>query len=386
MQTTSFMRSRFTLSAYVLLGYYAYLQSSLGPIMPFVRDELSLNYSITGLHSTAYALGMVLAGLTGATVASYVGRRRLFWGGGLGMCLGGILFMVAQIAPLTILGTLLMGWSGTYLLVMIQSTLADEHLQHRAIALTESNIMASVFAMFVPIIVGIGASSDLTWRLAIMVGIGVWMCVFVMNQNTKLPSAHTVDEKKLSTHKLPHLFWLYWGVIFLGVAVEWCIFFWSANFLNTVVQLPKEQASTVVSVFLLAMVIGRMVASRLTYRYAPQQLLWGAIGLVLIGFPMFWVGQEQVINIIGLFVVGLGVANFFPLGLAIASKVGGRASDLASSRISLAAGLAILILPQILGSTADIVGIFNAFVIVPLFLVLLSGMLWFANQQNKAID
>jgi len=384
MTTQPFTRNRFTISAYLLLGFYAYLQSVMGPIMPFVRAELSLNYTVTGLHLTGFAFGMVLAGISGAPIAHRIGRKRLYWSGGLGMCLGCCLFTIARIAPLTILGTFLMGWLGTYLLVMIQSTLADVHLGNRAIAFTESNIVASIFAVFSPIIVGIGVGLGLTWRFALIFGISIWLLIALFLRQVELPksksSVHDVSQKE----RLPRLFWFYWFVVFLSVALEWCMLFWSADFLEKVVLLPTEQAASTVSVYLLAMVIGRIVGSRLAHRYIPRQLFWLALGVIIVGFPIFWLGQNAAINIIGLFIVGLGVSNLFPLGLSIASNVGENASDLASSRVSLGAGTAILILPQLLGSTADIIGIFNAFAIVPVFLVLLAITLFVANRQLQS--
>lgn len=381
MTTQPFTRNRFTVSAYILLGFYAFIQSALGPIMPFVRTELSLNYTVTGLHLTGFALGMVIAGGSSAPIAHRIGRKRLFWGGGLGMCIGCGLFMLAQIALLSIIGTFLMGWLGTYLLVMIQSTLADEHLGHRAIAFTESNIVASIFAVFAPIMVGVGVSMGLTWRLSLILGIGLWVILIVFYYQTDLPKSkltvNTVNQKE----SLPRLFWFYWFVVFLSVAVEWCMIFWSADFLEKVVLLPTEQAASIVSVYLLAMLVGRVIGSRMARRYSPRQLFWVANGVILLGFPLFWLGQIPTINILGLFVVGLGVSNLFPLGLSIASDVGENASDLASSRVSLGAGLAILILPQALGSTADIIGIFNAYMIVPIFIVLLIVTLVIANRQ-----
>ena len=383
MAQSPFRRNQFTLSAYVLLGFYAYMQLSLGPIMSFLRAELSLNYTVTGLHSTGLAFGMILAGSTASVVASRIGRRALFWGGGLGMCLGGCLLMVAPIAPLTILGAFMMGWLGTYLLVMIQSTLADEHPDHSAIALTESNIVAILFASFAPIVVSIGVEYDLTWRLVIVVGIVIWFITFLVSRRIVFPETSSTDHDVDSPNRLPQVFWLYWMVVFIGVALEWCMFFWSADFLHKVIQLSVEQAATVTSVFLFAMVLGRFMGSRLTYRYHPRLLLWLATGLVVLGFPMFWLGQAQVINIMGLFIAGIGIANVFPFGLSIAVGVSKQARDLASSRVSLGAGLAIFILPQVLGSTADFVGIFNAFTVVAIFLVLLILVLMIANRKAQ---
>jgi hypothetical protein len=49
-QTGVFVRTRFTWLAYILLGYYAYLQASVGPLMPFLRSELHMSYTLEGLH------------------------------------------------------------------------------------------------------------------------------------------------------------------------------------------------------------------------------------------------------------------------------------------------------------------------------------------------
>ncbi|MBZ0306629.1 MAG: hypothetical protein K8I82_11230, partial [Anaerolineae bacterium] len=78
---STFTRDRFTWMGYLMLAYYAYLQASLGPLMPFLRKEMQLNYTVAGLHFSAFALGMVLAGLTGDRVAERVGRRGLYWAG-----------------------------------------------------------------------------------------------------------------------------------------------------------------------------------------------------------------------------------------------------------------------------------------------------------------
>ena len=64
-----FVRNDFTWLAYVMLAYFAYLQASFGPLMPFLRAELHLSYTIGSLHVSAFALGMVLAGLLGDRLA-----------------------------------------------------------------------------------------------------------------------------------------------------------------------------------------------------------------------------------------------------------------------------------------------------------------------------
>jgi hypothetical protein len=44
-----FVRNRLTWLAYAMLAYIGFTQSMLGPLMPFLRAELSLNYTLGGL-------------------------------------------------------------------------------------------------------------------------------------------------------------------------------------------------------------------------------------------------------------------------------------------------------------------------------------------------
>src|SRR5262245_28289090 len=124
---SSFIRDRFTWLAYLMLGYYAYMQAATGPLMTYLGDELQLTYVQRGLHFSAFALGMVLAGLTADRLAQHWGRRPIFWVGGFGMGVSTLFLVLGQTSVATITGTLLMGYIGSWTLVMIQAALADKH-------------------------------------------------------------------------------------------------------------------------------------------------------------------------------------------------------------------------------------------------------------------
>jgi hypothetical protein len=117
-------------------------------------------------------------------------------------------------------------------------------------------------------------------------------------------------------------------------------------------------------------------------RIAP--LLLAAISIAAAGFLPFWLSRVPALNIAGLFVAGLGIANVFPLTLSAASSsVLRHQTDAASSRITLAAGCAILITPQALGSFADQTSIQTAYVIPGLFLALAAGAVVWAAHYDR---
>lgn len=386
--SAAFVRDRFTWLAYFMLGYYAYLQSSLGPMMPFLRDELNMNYTVTGLHISGFALGMMLAGIYGPQLAARWGRYLVFWLGSGGMALSAALFALVHHPSLTILSTFLMGFLGSFLLVMIQASLADHHQEKRAIPLTESNILASVFATLAPIIVGQGVGTLLGWRLAIWIGVIYCIIVFVITRDIEIPGKRIqkTQRKMQSKQVLPRAFWVYWAVVFVSVSIEWSLIFWSADFLLNSVGLAKETASTLVGVFLGAMIVGRLIGSRLTHILSIANLLLGAISAVAIGFPLFWLAQVPALNILGLFIAGLGIANLFPLTLSAATSTAPEQIDKASARVSLAAGTAILIAPQILGTIADQTSIHFAFGIVVILIIVDFVAFGFARRLSTQVN
>src|ERR687886_2771873 len=99
-----FVRQPPTWAAYALVGYFAYLETVLGPLMPFLRAEHGFGYTVASLHFSAFALGAVPVGLFGDRVTGRWGRRASLWGGGSGMPGGAPLPAVSPLTAGTILG------------------------------------------------------------------------------------------------------------------------------------------------------------------------------------------------------------------------------------------------------------------------------------------
>jgi len=379
---TPFKRDHFTWLAYSMLGYYSYVQGGLGPLMPFLGTELDLNYTERALHLSAFALGMMLAGLSADRLVRRWNRRVLFWGGGAGMAVFAGLLTLGQHLVVTIGCTFIMAYLGSLMLVMIQATLSDRHGERRATALTEANILASMTAGLAPLVVGFGQTISTGWRLILYVGATAWGIGYLLAARVPLPEGkHPEIHRASAPHQpLPRAFWAYWLVVFLSVSIEWCMIFWAADFLEKVAGLERNLAATSLSLFFAANVIGRAAGSYLTRRVDTGKLLVIAVIIVLVGFPIFWLTRAPLLNVMGLMLCGLGIANLFPLTLSAATGTAPEQANTASARVSLGAGLAILIAPQVLGSLADLIGIQVAYGIVVLLLGAIIGVTAYANR------
>jgi fucose permease len=133
--------------------------------------------------------------------------------------------------------------------------------------------------------------------------------------------------------------------------------------------MPRINAAQSVSLFLAAMIIGRLTASRLVQRFAVHRVVIASIVVASIGFAAFWTTNTVIIGQAGLFIMGLGVAGLYPLLLSMAMGVAQNNTTQASARATLAAGLAILALPLILGRLADMTSIRQAYGVVVILLV-----------------
>jgi fucose permease len=370
----TFNRDRYTWLAYLLLAFYGYFLNVLGPITPFLKEELQLSYTVSSLHFTAFAVGILLVGLSGHLVIERLGRWRSLWLGSFGMSAGVILLVIGKSAPLTIVASFLMGLLGSLILAIIPSALSDRHAEQRAVALSEANVIASLFSSLAPLMVGWFALTVGGWRL----GLVIFACTPLIMRGllgvAETPPADLEPPPGLSNGAsqegatLPVLYWAYWAAIVLAVSVEFCMIYWSADYLEIGLGVPKVNAAQAVSLFLGAMIVGRLASSRLVQRFSTYRLVLISILLASAGFLAYWLAARPWLAEVGLFVTGLGVASLYPLLLSLAIGAAGGKTVQASARATLASGAAILTLPLVLGRLADAVGIRLAYGVVILLL------------------
>ena len=81
--------------SYLALGFFTYLLTIQGNILPFLKLELDLSYRVVSLHSGAIAAGMIAVGLFGDRVVRRWGRRFALALGAAGAAAGAILLCMA---------------------------------------------------------------------------------------------------------------------------------------------------------------------------------------------------------------------------------------------------------------------------------------------------
>ncbi len=378
----TFVRTSFTWFAYLMLGYYTYLQASLGPLAPLLRENFHLSYTSTSLPIGAFAVGMILIALCGQQIMRLWQRSMTFWiwAGGAGMALGAIFLLLSQNIMMVVASTFIMGTSGTLLQFTTQAALADQHHERRAVALSEANVVTSLAAGLAPLVIGELQYIGHNWRSTLLIAPGIFVLMILLFHRIIVPGAQASpstlpvkQEVASSGNRFPLAFWLYWIVLVCSVAMEWCMIIWSGIFLKQA-GMSSDIATAIVSIFFIAEVAGRFLGSRLALYMTTVSLLLLALGIMALGFLLFWILPEIGLKVIGLFLTGLGVANLFPLTLAVAMGLAPQRTHAASAHLTAGAGLSILIAPLLLGKIADTIGIQRAYSLV-LAVLLITGLL-----------
>jgi len=206
---SAFVRDQFTWLSYAMLAYYGYYQASLGPLMPFLRAELGLSYTAAGFHFSAFALGMIFAGMAGNRLAGRWGRYRIFWSGAIGMAVGVGVMMLGQRISLTVTAAFIMGMLGTLMLVMIQAALSDRHGRRRTVALTEANVAASLSGTLVPLFIGTFQRLGWGWRSALIIPIFALVVIGLRNRALSIPDQRENLDHANRDNPLPPRFWAF---------------------------------------------------------------------------------------------------------------------------------------------------------------------------------
>jgi fucose permease len=374
-------RDELTRLCYWMLGLWGFLLYALGPALPALREQLDVSRSVVSLHTTLIAVGAIAVGMAGERFVIRFGRRRSFWLAGVGIATGALLLALGGYLAVTLPAAALLGVSGALVVAILQATLADRHGALAPVAIVESNAIATALGALAPFAVAVAIWAGSDWRAVfIAASLLAVPALAIAYKSVCFPVAPVLPHD----HEpgLPRTYWFYWFALLLFVAIEFCVVFWSTDYLESERDLSDSGAAAASSVFLIGMTAGRVLGSPLTKRYGSEPLLAAALAVAAAGFMIYWLVPSSTGAVFGLAVTGAGVSLLYPLTLALGIGAAGGRTDAASARAAFAAGIAIALAPFALGGLADVSDLQVAYGIVPVLLGL--GAIALAAARRRA--
>ena len=241
------IRTNLTWYAYFLSGFFTFIISIQGNIIPFLRDELRLSYAAVSLHPSALAAGMMATGLFTERLVAAIGRRRSCLLGVAGSIGGLMAICLARNAPSSIAGCALVGLTGGMLPGIVGGLLANLHLGARDQVFTECGAVTYAFAITANFATGVAATLAFGWRGALLFGVACGLLLTAIFFRVSVPEAPR--RAMNASERIPAASWAFLVMLGLGVALEMTMLLWSAAYLEQVAGLPRAAAVTTAAVF-----------------------------------------------------------------------------------------------------------------------------------------
>jgi MFS family permease len=368
-------RGRLTWVLYLVGGAGAYLLNGMGAILASIQDERDVSRAEVGLYPTLFALGLIVTGSLGDRVIARLDRPAA-----LRLSMGGIIagaWLLAIPEPtVSHLGVALMGASGGLMITLTPVIIAALHPGRTVGIFGELQAANSVAAVIAPLVIGIAIGVGLGWRpayllptllMAVLVPLlaGIPRTRRARHDPTPAPMSGDPVGRARSIAR--------WLDILIAVGAEFCMVFWAASAFRDWHAASDDLAAALTAMFLVGMAAVRAVAQPLTRAVpAAWRLVTGGCTVALLGFALFWVGPSIWIAATGAIVVGLGIGLLYPVLLPLFVSGYPDVPDRAAARGTLASGLAIGGAPLVLAWVSDRLGLHDAYLIVPLLLVLLA--------------
>lgn len=354
--------------------------------LPLAREDLHISYAQVGLIFTVADLTGLLVNPTLDAVSDHWSKPRLVLGGMLGLALGFALAGSSTSFAWLLLAFVLMGATNGAVVGLGGAILIDQAPNAVLATTTRWVLLATVGDLLGPLLVAGTVALQGSWRLLMGSGALIWLAVALFLSAQRFPSLQTktisdageqllwraITNNLRTGLRTPQLMrWLLLATL-PSLVDEMFLGFAGLFFTDKLGISPQ-----IVSLALMAPMIGGLLSlawlERWGKRMPPRSILGMVALLTLVGLLGFITATHLWIALFALFIMGIGVAPWFPLAQAQAHLAMPGRSGTVGALQSLFAPIEIAA-PLLIGLIAERWGIqigMSAFLLVPLLILCL---------------
>ncbi len=192
----------------------------------------------------------------------------------------------------------------------------------------------------------------------------------------KLQADAAKEETSGPSFSLPSVAILALCIMPLGcMLTEGAMMEWSAIFAREVILASPWLTAVTFAAFAMAMAVGRLTGDWVTHSFGMRRTLIVSALLSFAGLLAFATAGQLGVAIPAAAVVGLGVANVYPIAMTLAGQVPGQQAEKSVASVAFVAFTAFLVGPPVIGSIAQVLGLPFALALVapvgllPIFLL-----------------
>lgn len=373
---------RFTRTSYMMYFLGGMISVIFGAVMPEWLKYYHTSYGVGGLVVFLQASGFML----GVPLTSYfmerLHYRYLLGGAALAVAISQSVLVFTPALPIVYVIVVLGGIGASALETAVASYIMEIFVGQRAIHMSRLEVAFGAGALVTPVISSIFIRLGI-WRLsfACLAITGFVLAFAWKNIQTNLQpqtvgrhvDAKTSDPPVFTNRFLKYAtLSLFLVAIFVYVGLEGSMNSFMPVLFTSNLHASPANASLSVSMFWIAMVLGRMAISRMarTLRY-EQYLLWSMV-VTLVVLCLLALSKSMYVGFALMFVTGLGMSAIYSLTMVFANHTFPGMIRVVTSLVTLCAGIGSAMLPGLTGYLLD----WLAASVIPWVFVLFSGALF----------
>ncbi len=364
-----------SLLGYLFIGTAAVLIPSM---MPSITEEFSavgLTLAAIGLIFPARGVGAILGNILSGIGSDLLGRWRLVWISALILAASLTLAAVTKVWILFIIGFVLISAAQGALSTGLNAQVADANRAARARALNTLHAVYGFGAAISPLIIGYVLERGIEWRWALGGTAILWFAYGIIAYSlggTESRSKGSSKPEKLNFELLregPFLTLFLIAFVYNGVATS--LLGWIALFAQESVGLSTFFAVSMISVFYVALTIGRVLCAAFSERVGYATTLLVLLVGITLTYPLVVLGTNPIVAVVGVFLTGLSFSGLFPMALAYGTRLYPEQTGTVTGTLNVAMTLGSMIPPLWTGIIAGSWGLqialgFNYILVLPL--------------------
>lgn len=342
--------------------------SAWAPLVPFVRDRLSLNGALLGALLLCLGIGSLIAmPLTGSLVAR-LGCRRVM------LC---STLLILLMLPLLATLTWTPGMAAALMLFGAGLGTLDVAMNYQAVEVEKAagRPMMSGFHAFFSLggILGAGTVSLLiSVSLTPLLATAAVMAAMLVLLLVSLPA--TLNER-LHQPDQPWLVRPRGWVAFLGLLcfilflAEGAVLDWGALLLLQNKLMPAAHAGLGYAVFSIAMTLGRFSGDKVIQRFGRYPVMLTGALAAAVGVALLVLSPWPALALLAFLLLGFGLANTVPMLFNAAGNQQDMPANLAISAMTTLGYAGILSGPALIGFLSQSIGLNSTFLLIALLLL-----------------
>ena len=388
---------KFALASYALYLLGGLVITAVGSVLPQLLTHYHVSYTVGGQLVLLGSLGFLIGVPLSSFLLGRFSEMNLLTVSALMIALSQIGMLLLPPFEWIIAFNFLNGIGVAALEVVVATLMMEVFIGRRAIVMSYLEVSFGLGALLMPLVASLLISQN-SWRfsffitsvLALLMVVVCKMIPFkketVLTSESDSSDANSEPAPVLAKNQRWKILALFSVMIFMYAGVESSMNNFLSSIFITYLDVIPSQATLSISVFWVAMLMGRVATGWIIRIVTYERYLFGSIGGTIVSLVLFIVLKEAVAGYILLGFLGLAMSGIYSITMVYANHTFTGSARIVTSLITGFSGLGGAIFPALIGFTMDASGITSALWYITAFacLYLLAlCIIFFAQRDAK---